>query len=210
MSDTDEWLTVAEAARRLGIAPRQVRRYADKLGTGDRDTGGTSSGQGQGPSPLRVRFSAVAALRADGGTKGQSRDTDRDKDRDTQGQSPGTPEDTAPEATMPAMAFQRVIAEQAARIDSLERDKERLYNALQLAQENLKREQSLRLIGVERAELPAEASAQGQAPQAEPPGSPETEGGQAKDTETGATGPEKGPEGPKAGWWARLWGKGDK
>ena len=52
---SDEWLTLAEVARRLGIHERQARRYANRLDEADR----TVSGQ----KPLRVRVSAIQALR---------------------------------------------------------------------------------------------------------------------------------------------------
>lgn len=58
--NTPDFVTVAEASKALGIAPRQVRRYAAKLGTGDtrRDTG-----TGTGTPVLLVRLEAIRAMR---------------------------------------------------------------------------------------------------------------------------------------------------
>ena len=51
-----EWVTIAEAARRMGIDVRQARRYADKLiGTEDRT--------GQDTVPSRVLLSSMVSLR---------------------------------------------------------------------------------------------------------------------------------------------------
>lgn len=50
----DDLVPVAVAARQLGIAPRQVRRYAEKLGDRDRTP--------RDMSPLRVRVSSVRVL----------------------------------------------------------------------------------------------------------------------------------------------------
>jgi hypothetical protein len=62
--DAEELVTVAEAARALGIDARQVRRYAAGLGHSDR----TPAGQ----SPVRVRVSAVAQARDSRTNRGRS------------------------------------------------------------------------------------------------------------------------------------------
>ena len=54
MTDNTEWLTVAEAARRLGLSDRHARRLVDRLDEADRLKTGTS--------PLRVRLAALAQL----------------------------------------------------------------------------------------------------------------------------------------------------
>jgi ParB-like chromosome segregation protein Spo0J len=49
----DEWLTIAQAARRLGVSDRTGRRYAARLADSDR--------QQADSGPVRVRLSALAA-----------------------------------------------------------------------------------------------------------------------------------------------------
>lgn len=51
----EEWVTVSEAARRLGVSDRQAHRYAGKLSDIDRQKADTG--------PLRVRLSALRGLR---------------------------------------------------------------------------------------------------------------------------------------------------
>lgn len=55
MNEPDEWVTVAECARRLGIDQKQVRRYAGRLADTDRTPADTS--------PMSVRLSAVVSIR---------------------------------------------------------------------------------------------------------------------------------------------------
>ena len=146
----DDLLTVAEAARRMRIDPKQVRRYAGKLRTQDR----TPLGQ----SPLRVRLSALIALRDapihDGGSQ---KDIGQDKDRtpgrtgqDTpQEEAEGTPAgETVPAVlgTVPAALYQHRIADLEAQNAELKADKERLFGMLETAQANLAREQALRSL----------------------------------------------------------------
>ena len=54
MTDNTEWLTVAEAARRLGLSVRHARRLVDRLDDADRLK--------QATGPLRVRLGALALL----------------------------------------------------------------------------------------------------------------------------------------------------
>ena len=54
----EEFVTVSEAARALGLSERQVRRYAGRLAESDRPTPDATTG----PSPARVRLSALALL----------------------------------------------------------------------------------------------------------------------------------------------------
>jgi hypothetical protein len=49
---TDEWATLAEVAKQLGIHERQARRYAGRLADTDRTP--------PGHSPIRVRVSAIS------------------------------------------------------------------------------------------------------------------------------------------------------
>jgi hypothetical protein len=68
MSKTDnQWLTVAQAASRLGISERQARRYARRLAPQDRRESGHEaarmSGPAPGSSPTLVRLSAIIEAR---------------------------------------------------------------------------------------------------------------------------------------------------
>jgi hypothetical protein len=64
MSETNnEWLTVAQAASRLGISERQARRYARRLAPEDRRDGGHEAGHGSGSSPAQVRLTALIEAR---------------------------------------------------------------------------------------------------------------------------------------------------
>ena len=141
MSDElqDELLTVAEAARRMKIDPKQVRRYAGKLRTQDR----TPIGQ----VPLRVRLTALIALRDTPVCEDRSR-KDKDRTQGGTGQDTPTEEDagTAALGTVPAVLYQHRIADLEARNAELRADKERLYGLLETAQANLAREQALRSL----------------------------------------------------------------
>jgi hypothetical protein len=59
----DEWLTITQAAARLGIGERQARRYAAKLAPEDRREGGHDDGHMTGSRPAYVRLSAMRAKR---------------------------------------------------------------------------------------------------------------------------------------------------
>lgn len=132
-------LTVAHAARRLGVDPKQVRRYADKLTRQDR----TPIGQ----SPVRVRLSAVQALRDGAKLEAEAR---KDSGQDTSGQG----QDTSAESVLPghspgllpALVYQQRIADLETMNSELKADKERLYGLLETAQANLSREQALRSL----------------------------------------------------------------
>lgn len=68
MSETNnEWLTVAQAASRLGISERQARRYARRVAPDDRrgigHEAGQRSGVTTGPGPMLVRLSAIIEAR---------------------------------------------------------------------------------------------------------------------------------------------------
>ena len=152
MSDElqDKLLTVAEAARRMKIDPKQVRRYAGKLRTQDRTP--------IGHVPLRVRLSALIALRDAPIHDGVSQNyMGQDKDRipgrtgqDTpQEEAEGTPGGETVQAvlgTVPAALYQHRIADLEARNAELRTDKERLFGLLETAQANLAREQALRSL----------------------------------------------------------------
>ncbi len=58
-----EWLTVSQAAVRLGISERQARRYAAKLAPDDRRDGGRLSSSESGSSRTFVRLVAMIEAR---------------------------------------------------------------------------------------------------------------------------------------------------
>jgi len=156
--DPSEFVTIAEAARRLGIAPRQVRRYAERLKPEDtcRDTIGT--GTGKDSVPLRVRFSAVIALRDEGKAQGQGKDTTEDRDRDTV----GTVEDSVP------ALLRDIIARQDAEIANLRAslNKSQENTAAALAELQRANERSAVLIaavGAGRLQIPAAQTDSGNA-----------------------------------------------
>jgi hypothetical protein len=79
----DEWLTVSQAAARLGISERQARRYAAKLAPNDRRDGGQmrdgehEPGAMSGPSRTFVRLMAMIEARERvAGTQSNSNSTD--------------------------------------------------------------------------------------------------------------------------------------
>ena len=74
--DTDEWLTIAEAARRLGLDPTQVRRDSRRLDSKDRT--------GQDTSPMRLSLSALIALREEKTKDRTKTGTGQDKRQDTE------------------------------------------------------------------------------------------------------------------------------
>ena len=157
----EEWLTVAEAANRLGIAARQARRYADKLKDKDKDTRKDAQGQ----SLLYVRFSSVEIMRQEslerlqrlgqskghsegqgqGHSQGRARTVpplgsgeEAEQEAEPHDQNgPSLPQNA--EGTLPAVIYQKIISDKDAEIEYL-----RL--ALRMAQENLAREQMLRSL----------------------------------------------------------------
>ena len=162
MNQGEEFVTISEAARRLGIAPRQARRYADRLppqdrrepGDGDRDGEETGTGTTEGRSPLRVRYAALAALRESATAANGAKDTDGDRDRDTERTVLGdVPAVSPPPGELSAAGYQAIIARQ-------EREIEYLREALKREQENLAREQALRLLPA--PERPQEAPGEAQ------------------------------------------------
>lgn len=213
-------LTVAEAAASLGVSVRTLRRLLSEARFSGR-TEAIERHTAKGPritamlppdllTDLRAHLHRGVQGQAKAGNGGEAQAASEA----SEGTLPNAPPDGAEAATLPALAYQRVIAALEAQNADLRADKERLYEALQLAQENLKREQSLRLIGVERAELSGAASAQGEAP-----GSPETDADTSVGAETSGAGAGKTAEGQttpigvktagkakQPGWWARLWG----
>ena len=177
-----EWLTVAEAAHRMDIAPRQARRYAAKLRPDQRQ---------EDPPPLRVLFSAILETKDKGrDSVPPHEDTPRDRDRDS---VPGMALSVVREGF-----FDQIVAAQAA----LLKEKDERIADLQSALDHA-REQELRLT---------EALAREQALRAldAPPKaveSPETGGGAAVDSQTGPETPTEAPTGGIRAFWQRLTGR---
>lgn len=138
MNEPGEWLTIAQAADRLGIQERRARRYAQRLPDSDRTLDRTPAGRER----ALVRVSALLKLLDAAQSVGQRPDIAPDTDRTENAPSVGL-----------AIAYEGVIREQAAHIASLQAtlDHERAQ-AHQLNQQAerladaLAREQSLRLL----------------------------------------------------------------
>ena len=122
MTETPEWMTVAEAARRLGLSDRHARRLVDRLDEADRLK--------QGTSPLRVRLAALAQLWEKEGPESDS-------------QTPGKPEsDSAADsrvevedAVSRARLEERLEAAEGLIVE-LRQDKRQLQETLTREQEN--------------------------------------------------------------------------
>ncbi len=117
---SSEWMTVADAARTLGLSDRHARRLADRLSDDDRLK--------QGTSPLRVRLAALSLL------------WEREAQSDSRTQSAAesdTMADTAhwEEAVSRARLEERLESAEAMVVE-LRDDKQRLQETLQREQEN--------------------------------------------------------------------------
>lgn len=202
-----EFVTVAEAARALGIAPRQVRRYAAKLGHGDRQEGGQGQGQTGDCPPLRVRFSAILSLRNQGQAGGMGR-----------GQAEDRPQDTVPSSVSRTLdADREMLVRLEVQNDALiarlaDRDAEiaRLATALTREQETAAKladrlaDADARLAAVLVRQLPAAGTGAGQdAPtDAQKPESGTGEGAGDRTFPVQPVAEEK-----PSGFWARLLGR---
>lgn len=170
-----EWLTVAEASQALGVSIRTVRRLLSEAEYGGR----TQAVQRQTSKGTRLTTvlppELVAQMRsrvhlgnppkaeaASGSNAEAGNGVDSEAHSGANGGAlPNVPANDT-EATpgiLPAVAYQRVIAEQSARIEDLktrldqaDRREGELLGALKQAQENLQREQSLRLLMAPMAE----------------------------------------------------------
>ena len=139
-----EWVTIAEAGRRLGLAERQARRWAERLPA----EGRRQEEVGNGRSRALVRLDLLSALvsgHLSGHLSGQ-----------VSGQVSGQAAEPPAEEMMAvplglAMtaqrdALERVIAEQAARIVDLKASLEHEREAGRRLGEALAREQTLRML----------------------------------------------------------------
>ena len=141
-----EWVTIAQAAERLGIAERQARRYAARLPDTDRTLDRTPAGRER----TLVRLSALSEAMQKTGRAGQAPDTppDNGPDTDRTGDRTGATVSVPLGLAMTAQreSLERVISEQAARIADLQAsvDHERAQN--KQLHDALAREQMLRAL----------------------------------------------------------------
>jgi hypothetical protein len=185
MVDKEEWLTIAQAAQRLGLAERQARRYAQHLPDSCRTVDRTPAGRGRTLVNLAALSETTAQARAGKATPDTSR-TDA-------GHAPDTAE-TYPVPLALAMtaqrdALERVISEQAARISDLQAALDHERDNSKRISEALAREQTLRLLTApEPAQAAPEAAPESQPPTPAPPDST-------------APGPEAAPSAAQRPFW---------
>ena len=145
-----DFVTVTEAARRLDVDPRQIRRWLPLLSAKDtaKDTQRTHKGQ----PVVTVRLSAVEAVRegryGEASARGGATPTSKDRATDTQetrkGQArdvsfdPDKPPTNAAFADSPRFSVADLIAEKDARIADRESEIQNLRGALTAAQETAK------------------------------------------------------------------------
>ncbi len=190
-----EFVTVAEAARALHLSERQVRRYAGRLAESDRLPAGKASAlQPQsvrrgdrptpdamtGPSPARVRLSALALLAGKVIVEGNARDEASGPLPEVTGSSPayaGHDDRPPSESVRPVSGVVSedlaILREQLARVtaerDGLtarladtqaERDRwqEQAREAMEVARAAQDQERAGRLLGSSRAPVQIEAS----------------------------------------------------
>ena len=214
MTSADEMLTVAEAAARLGVSVRTVRRllsvaeYRGRTRAVERHTAKGVRVTTMLPpdllADLRAKLQLINGRQARAGNEG---DTEAEPGAFTEA-SEGAPPNDATESndaaepvedgSLTAPAYRAIIQAQAQTIEAMRSEVVYLRGALTLAQQNLTREQTLRALPAPTLEAPAEA-----------PGGTEADGAEAVGAE--AVGAEAGPAGekPAAGWWARLLGRKD-
>ena len=165
MSETNEWLTIAQAAERLGIAERQARRYAARLPDSDRTLGRTPAGRERVIVRLQAISEAMQTTRRAGQAPDNGPDTDRTEDR--MGETVSVPLGLAMVAQREGL--ERVISEQAARIADLQASVDHERAQIKQLHEALAREQMLRALPPPAPEVSAEVSAPEAAPNAEEP-----------------------------------------
>jgi len=200
----DELLTVAQAAARLGVSVRTVRRLLSVAEYGGR----TQAVERHTSKGIRVTTmlppDLLAEMRArlhltDGGQveagSGGSSEAHREAEPEANGSAPPNDATESTDAgNLPAPAYRALIQAQAQTIEAMRSEVAYLREALTLAQQNLTREQTLRALPPPTAEAPPEAPPEAHSD------------GQAGVGDDGA-----GTETPKQapGWWARFLGAKD-
>ena len=201
-----EWLTIAEAARRLGVAERQARRWAERLPAAARRQEETAPGR----SRALLHFPALQRLLTPDIDRTDDRTSDRTDDRTDRTPPPDMePEEeedgAAPEAdpsqigmtlalalAIQREGFERITAAQSAQIATLQ---DALLHERETArrwQEALTREQMLRAIPA----LPA------------PPDSPSPDPDAPPSPQNGPSPPQIKPQSQIRTFWQRLRGGG--
>lgn len=128
MSQEPEWVSIAEAARALGLAERQARRWAQRLPAADRRQEDVTPGR----SRALVNLTALRALVADPAAPGAT--------EHLSGQVSG-------QVSVPASAaYERIHQTQQARIDDLQAALEHERRQNQQLIEALRAEQHLRAL----------------------------------------------------------------
>ena len=217
MSEAEEWLTIADAARRLGVAERQARRWAERLPADARRQEETAPGRSRALVHLpALRLLLTPDTRPDIGPdtdRTSDRTSDRTDDRTSDRTDDRTPppdmepeeedDDAAPEAdpsqigmtlalalAIQREGFERITAAQAAQIATLQ---DALLHERETArrwQEALTREQMLRAIPA----LPA------------PPDSPSLDPDAPPSPQNGPEGAQIKPQSQIRTFWQRLRG----
>ena len=190
MNEDIEWLTIAQASKRLGLVERQARRWAVKLPADGRRQEEIDNGR----TRAVIRLDLLTALMSgqlsghmSGHVSGQLGEAE--------------PEAVAPQAelsfavplnlamTAQRDALERVIAEQAARISDLQAALEHERGQAKQLTEALAREQTLRLLSVPEM----------------PPDSPPNNGGAGTSDELGPEPPTEPLLGRIRAFWKRHW-----
>lgn len=215
MNQEPEWLTVAEAAKRLGLAERTLYRllkadnYAARTLSEHRQTltgrrlttllppdllADLKAAQGHREATGNVNQAGANNVADNAAKTPSNADNNAAKNADN---AAGTVSEEPPPGTLPTVLYQKIIADKDAEI-------EYLRGALRLAQENLSREQTLRA-------LPSPMNAL--APNVPAPSFggttandvPQNDVGEAQASAGGAGRGMEPERAAKGSWWARLW-----
>jgi hypothetical protein len=200
------FVTIAEASRRLGVDPRQVRRYVEKLPDSDKcpDTDRTRNGQ---PS-TRVRFSALANLRGKGVSSSNNSDIDRTLDKETVLTETGQKEETDRTLTGHLNDALRRAEVAEARAALLESETNFLRSALEREQQNTARALDQLQEAENRSKIIMGAMATGQISPKIAQGI-DSDASTAKDEQEAVLKSENRPaEGLYLHKWWQFWGKG--
>ena len=199
MSDNDEWLTVAEAGKRLGISERQARRDVRLVSGADR----RESGKGG----LRVRLQALADVRGVAPPREEVRQESGAVSEDGRSMAEEGRRESGAEETGPPANTAQLLKDVTRLEDENRFMREQLAQAVSGWREEQRR---TRQLEQRMKELAAPEAVKNEHAPGEAARSMEADGGAARDSEPGNGGTEKGAEGPKLGWWARLWGHGNR
>lgn len=205
MSETEERLTVAEAAGKLGVSVRTIRRllsvakYGGRTQAVERHTSKGIRVTTMVPpdllTDLRANLHLVNGEQAGEGNEGNTKAEPRAFSEASGGAPPNDATEPAEDGSLPAPAYRAVIQAQAQTIEAMRSEVAYLREALTLAQQNLTREQTLRALPAPTLEAPQPA------PEAPQVGAMPQDQAQAVDRQA----PERPQEAGMGNWWARLW-----